>query len=230
MKLFSKLAVAATMLWATNASAQTAEEIIAKNIEAMGGAAKLETLNSAKQSGTMSTQGMEIPMEFQIVHNVGFRMDVEVMGTSNYQVANKTQAAMFFPVQGMTEPKMEEAEGVEAAQGSLNLRGLLGYKERGLVITFEGADKLDGADVLKLKVTKKDKVSTYFIDAKTFRLSKTVSTNSAGAEMESTFSDYKQNKDGYWFAYTIKTSGMPAPVTYTNIDTNVKIDESIFKP
>jgi hypothetical protein len=230
MKLFSKLAVAATMLWATNATAQTAEEIIAKNIEAMGGAAKIATLTSVKQSGTLSVQGMEIPMQFQIVHNVGFRLDVEVMGTSNYQVANKTQAVRFFPVQGMTEPVSEDAAGVEAAQSSFYLHGLLGYKERGLEITFDGTEKLDGADVLKLKVAKKEQVSTYYLDAKTYRVSKIASKTTEGKDIESTFSDYKQNKDGYWFAYTAQSAGMPAPITYTNIDTNVKIDESVFKP
>jgi hypothetical protein len=230
MKLFSKLAVAATMLWATNASAQTAEEIIAKNIEAMGGAAKIATLTSAKQSGTLSVQGMEIPMEFQIVHNVGFRLDAEVMGTSNYQVANNKEAVVFFPAQGMTEPKMEDSAGVEAAKSSFNLQGLLGYKERGLTITFDGTDKLDGAEVLKLKVAKNEKVSIYYIDAKTYRISKISSINSEGKNGETTFADYKQNKDGYWFAYTIQNAGMPAPVNFSNIDTNVKIDESVFKP
>jgi len=42
-----------------------------------------------------------------------------------------------------------------------------------------------------------------------------------------TFSDYKQNADGYWFAYTFVG---PRGVThYNNIVTNVPVDESIFK-
>ena len=50
-----------------------------------------------------------------------------------------------------------------------------------------------------------------------------------GTEMdvETVFTDYKQNADGYWFAYTTATPN--GPITFDKIDTNVKVDESIFK-
>jgi hypothetical protein len=42
-----------------------------------------------------------------------------------------------------------------------------------------------------------------------------------------TFADYKQNADGYWFAYSVTT--MQGTITYDKISTNVPVDESIYK-
>jgi hypothetical protein len=45
--------------------------------------------------------------------------------------------------------------------------------------------------------------------------------------METSFADYKQNADGFWFPYSMTT--MNGTITYEKIETNVKVDESIFK-
>jgi hypothetical protein len=234
MNMFKTMAVAAGIFTASFSQAQTADEIIAKNIEAMGGATKLAALTSVKQSASMSVQGLDIPMEFQIVHGKGYRMDVEVMGTSNYMVANPTAVSSFFPIQQMTEPKAEDAEGIEAAKNLYDLQGFYGYKEKGWEVSFDGKEKVDGAEMLKLKVVKAKKTSTYFLDASTYRVAKIVSMGKSmqggeEKEMESTFSDYKQDKNGYWFAFSVQNGGMPAAMTFTSIESNVKIDESIFK-
>jgi hypothetical protein len=46
-------------------------------------------------------------------------------------------------------------------------------------------------------------------------------------DMETSFSDYKQNADGYWFAYT--TTNMQGTITFDKTESNVKVDEAIFK-
>ena len=61
MKMFKKLLFACLTFATLNVSAQTADEIVAKYIEAMGGAAKIASLNSVKKTGTMSVQGMDFP-------------------------------------------------------------------------------------------------------------------------------------------------------------------------
>jgi outer membrane lipoprotein-sorting protein len=234
MKILRTLALGISVLISQFAHAQTAEEIIAKNIEAMGGAEKIASLKSVKQTASMNVQGMEIPFNFQISHGKGFRMDIEAMGTSNYQVNDNTSGSRFFPIQQMSEPKVYSPEEVESAKASFDLHGLYGYKEKGWVVTFDGKDKVDGADAFKLKVERNKETSIYYIDVKSYRVSKVSSKvkgeNGEESDVDITYSDYKQNKDGYWFAYTMQNGGMPAPVTYSEIETNVAIDENIFKP
>lgn len=232
--MFKKLLFAGLAFACLNVSAQTADEIIAKNIEAMGGAAKLATLNTIKRTGNMSMQGMDIPMVFTVSHMKGFRLDVEMMGTSNYQVITPEKATRFFPIQQMTEPEVKEGEEVKEMQGALDIRGnMLNYKEKGTIVELIGKEKIDGGEAFKIKVTRKDgKTSFNFYDATTFRLSKTIAKgkgqDGVETDQETPFSDYKQNADGFWFAYT---SSLPmGPITFEKIETNIKVDETIFKP
>ena len=65
---------------------------------------------------------------------------------------------------------------------------------------------MDNAEAYKLKLTlKSGKVVTYFLDAKTYFLIKTASKQNVQGEemdMETTFADFKQNADGFWFPYS----------------------------
>ena len=233
MKKIKNLLLATFALTTLNVAAQTADEIIAKNIEAMGGAAKITSLKTVKKTGNLSTQGMDIPMVFTVSQMKGFRLDVEVMGTSNYQIVTPEKAFMFFPIQQMTEPKEMDAETVKGMQATLDIQGsLINYKEKGSTVEFIGNEKIDGVDAYKLKLTgKSGKSAFYFIDVKTNRIVKTSSkaTGPDGVEMEvvSTYSDYKQNADGYWFAYA--TTMPQGPVVFEKIETNIAVDETIFK-
>lgn len=233
MKRIKILLLATFALTTLNAVAQTADEIIAKNIEVMGGVTKITSLKTVKKSGSLSMQGMDIPMVFTVSQMKGFRVDVEVMGTSNYQIVTPEKAFMFFPVQQMTEPKEMDAETVKGMQSALDIQGaLVNYKEKGSSVEFVGNEKVDGADTYKLKVTSKSgKTAFYFIDVKTNRLTKTSSKAAGpdGVEMdvEATYSNYKQNADGYWFAYGTTTP--QGPVVFDKIESNVAVDENIFK-
>jgi hypothetical protein len=235
MKMFKKLLFAGLAFATLNVSAQTADEIVAKNIEAMGGAAKLATLTSVKKTATMSAQGQDFPGTITIDHMKGFRLDLEIMGTSNYQIITPTKTSMFFPIQQMTEPKAGTDEEIKEAQGALDIHSALyNYKENGTTVELVGDDKVDGADAYKLKVTKKSgKSSFYLIDKKSNRVVKTISKGKGpdGTEqdVETPYGDYKQNADGYWFAYTTSMQGGMVAVTFEKIETNIKVDESIFK-
>jgi hypothetical protein len=234
MKMFKKLLFAGLAFATLSVSAQTADEIVAKNIEAMGGAAKLATLTSVKMSGTMSAQGQDFPITFTTVHQKGVRIEFEIMGTSNYYVANAEKGFVFMPIAQMQEPKEMEADQYSSFVKQMNLQGAFtNYKEKGTKIELAGTEKVDGAEADKLKATNKEgKTTTYFIDKKTSRLVKTIGTgkgpDGTEMEMETTFSDYKQNEGGYWFAYSTTTPN--GPLTFEKIETNVKVDESIFKP
>ena len=233
MKRIKTFLIAALALTTLNVGAQPADEIIAKNIEAMGGAAKIGALTSVKRSGNLSAQGMDIPVVMTTAHMKGMRLDIEVMGTSNYQIITPDKGFMFFPIQQMTEPKELNAEMVKSAQSQLDLQGpLFNYKEKGNIVEYIATEKVEGSDAYKLRLTSKSgNIIYYFIDTKSNRVVKTSgkSKGPEGAEVdfETIYSDYKQNADGYWFAYASTTP--QGPMTFDKIETNVKVDENIFK-
>ena len=229
MKMLKNLLAAAFVFTAFSAGAQTADEIVAKNVDAMGGAAKLTTLNSVKFSGSMSAQGQDIPITITKVNMKGMRLDIDLMGTSNYQIITPDKGYMFFPIQGMTDPKELDADMVKAAQTQLDVQGaLFNYKEKGSMVEYVGTEK----DVYHLKLTDKNgKIVHYFIDTKTNRVSKTSGKakgpDGQDMDVETSYADWKQNGDGYWFPYS--TTTMQGPITYDKVESNIKVDESIFK-
>jgi hypothetical protein len=235
MKMFKKLLFAGLVFTTLSVSAQTADEIVAKNIEAMGGVAKLATLTSVKRTGTASAQGQDFPITMTTLHMKGFRMDLEIMGTSNYQIITPERSSMFFPIQQMTEPKEGTPEEVKEAQGAVNVHNsLYDYKAKGSTVELEGNDKVDGADVYKLKLTKKDgKITFYFIDKKTNRIvkssSKAKGPDGTEQDSETPYGDYKQNADGFWFPYSTALQNGMVTIVFEKIESNVKVDESIFK-
>jgi len=232
MKSVKLFFLAAALSAGIGVTAQTADEIVDKNIAAMGGKEKLATLTSVRLTGSMSTQGMDIPLTITRAHQMGMRVEFEVMGTSNYQIANTKEGWTFMPIQGMTSPVQMEEEQYKSFAGQLDVQGIFyNYKEKGTTIEYIGTEKVDGAEAYNLKVTlKSGKVSNYYIDTKTNFLIKTSSKVNAGGEeveVSNTYSNYKTNADGYMFPYS--SASMQGPITFDKIETNIKVDESLFK-
>ena len=233
MKIIKKLLAATLVFTSFAASAQTVEEIVSKNMAAMGGVDKIKTLSSAKKSGTITTPNGDFPLTFTITHGKGFRLDMEIMGTSNYQIVTPEKGSIFFPIQGNTEPQEFDAEKLQSSQGQLDLQGgLCDYKAKGNAVELVGTEKVDGADAYKLKLTKKSgKVVLYYVDTKSNFVIKVSSVQKApdggDKEINNGYSDYKQNKDGFWFAYTNDSPN--GKIVFDTIESNVKVDENIFK-
>src|SRR5436190_2180733 len=61
-------------------NAQTADEIIQKYTNAMGGLDNFKKIKTAKLTGTVTTQGNDLPITVQIINGRAMRTDVEVMG------------------------------------------------------------------------------------------------------------------------------------------------------
>lgn len=230
MKTLKTLFVATATLFASAAMAQTVDEIINKNITAMGGASKLATLKTVKMEGNMNTQGIDVPLTITKKHLAGLRLDLEIMGTSNYQLANTTKGWVFMPVMQHTEPQEMTAEQHKSVQSQFDVQGpLFNYKEKGYTAEYAGTEKVDGKDAHKLKVVKSGNTVYYFVDATSNFIIKTASKISAqGQEMdvETKLADYKQNAEGYWFPYTnVTTQGT---ITFDKISANVPVDDKIF--
>ena len=220
------------MIFAQFAHAQTVDDVIGKNILAMGGKEKLATLNSFRMEGNLSYQGMDIGITVTRLHNTGFRTDISVMGTGNYQIVTASTGTVFMPVFGQSSPQDMPGEEYKAGQITLDLHGTLAdYAQKGIQVELVGKETIDGIECNKLKATFKNGNNTnYFIDTKTDRLYKTTTkgiVNGEEVEIFTIYTNYKQNADGYWFAYT--TTNSRGETNFDKIDTNIKVDESIFK-
>ena len=110
---------------------------------------------------------------------------------------------------------------------------ILAQKE-GSRIELVSKEKLDGADVFLLKVSKSDgEESQVYISATTYFIVKTsgkIKANGQEVDSEISYSNYKA-VDGLFFPYTIETAspmGGMMTVDTVSIEINPAIDEAIF--
>ena len=147
--------------------AQTADEIIAKNIEAHGGAAKLKAIQSMKITAKIEVgPGMEAPavMYESRPHNV--RREFTFQGMTAVMAYDGKDGWQIMPFQGKKDAELMPADDRDDIADDADLDGqLMDYAAKGNKVEFLGKDKLEGTDVYKLKVTLKDgAVQTYYID------------------------------------------------------------------
>ena len=220
------------MVFAQFAHAQTADEIIDKYIDAIGGKEKMLAIKTLKMEGSLNVQGMDIGITNTISNGVGSRTDISVPGMGEgFQIMTPTKGWSFMPFQGQASPEEVNEDQVKAGQGGLDLQSpLLNYKEKGNTVELLGKEKAEGAECYKLKLTSKaGKVTTVFINTITYYRVKTVSTvnnNGEETEMETTYSDFKKISEGYVFAFS--STNIRGTIIYSAIEVNKPVDESIF--
>jgi hypothetical protein len=220
------------MVFAQFTQAQTVDDVIDKNITVMGGKEKLASLKSVKMEGNLSVMGNDVALVITTLHGVGMRADISVMGTENYQIITPAKGTVFMPVQGMSEPAPMPEDQLKSATAQLDLQGaLFNYKDKGSTVILIGKETVDGEECYNIKLTNKmGTVTNYFISTKTnFKVKSTGKRiiNGEETEVANTYSNYRQNADGYWFPYS--TTNAQGTTEFSKIETNITVDESIFK-
>ncbi len=230
MKILKILLASVFVFFSFAASAQSTDEIVNKYVNAMGGAEKLSSLKTVKMEGNMSTQGIDVALTLTKKHLAGLRLDLDIMGTSNFQMATPTKGWVFMPVMQQTEPQEMDAEQLKSVQGQMDIQGsLFNYKEKGYTLESMGTEKVDGKDAHKLKLVKGGKEVFYFVDAASGLLLKTVTKVAAqGTEtdVENVFDDYRKNAEGYMFPY--KNTNAQGVITFDKISANIPVDDKLF--
>jgi outer membrane lipoprotein-sorting protein len=234
-KTFAWLLVAG--LTGAAAWAQTADEIIEKHLQAMGGKEKLKAVQSERITGKMMMgQGMEAPFTMEMARPNKMRMEFTIQGMTGVQAFDGKTAWAVMPFMGKTEPEAMPDEETKRMEEQADIDGLLmDYKEKGRQVEYAGKEDLEGTPVHKLKVTQKNgDVVFVYIDAEQFlQLKQAGKTKIRGQEVESeiTFGDFK-TVEGLVFPHSIeqKAAGMPGGMvmTISKIEVNPGLADSQF--
>ena len=83
-------------------TAQTADEIIDKYINAIGGKENWKKINSMVVEGMVEVQGLEIPYKMQVVNNKGMRSDAEFQGNKIIDILTPDKGWSQNPLSGKT--------------------------------------------------------------------------------------------------------------------------------
>ena len=212
--------------------AQTADEIINKYVDAIGGKDKLEQIKTVTITNTIQAMGNEGPSTTQIINGKAFRMDYEINGQKTTQVYTDKGGWQINPFMGATTAQPLPEEMYKQSKGQMFFSPLYNYAARGNKVELLGKD----GNSYKLKITNVDSVETIaYLDATTYYLTKiTRQTNFMGQSMELSvsFSNFKKTDFGITvpFSTEINYGGQFAITSnITKIEFNTTIDPAIFE-
>ncbi len=237
MRKFSLLTTFLVLL-ASVVSAQTVDEIIAKNIQARGGMDKIKSVETIRSSGTMSMGGgMEAPGSMVQKRPDMARLEFTVQGLTAVQAYDGKTAWQIMPFMGKKDAEPMSADDRKDIEENADIDGpLVDYKSKGHQVELLGKDKVEGTDAYKLKVTLKNgDVITMYLDADSFLEIKEETkrmVRGTEREVESVIGDYKE-VNGLMFPFAIE-SGVKGgqekqTLTLSKIEINTPVDNSIFK-
>jgi hypothetical protein len=201
--------VLAAGLMAIAAGAETADGLVAKNIQARGGG-KLRAVKTVRLSGTLTVEGAaprQLVIEFEPrAHKV--RMEVTAKGVADIRVYDGTAGWAMLGSEGAHQATKLSGEALKDMKSTADFHGgLFDYAEKGNKVEYLGHDELAGTAVDKLELSEANgDVSTIYLDAKTHLELEEQSTRSKDdrtTELTNTYSDYRQ-VEGLTLPFTIK--------------------------
>src|SRR6478609_3752067 len=226
---------------AVSASAQDAQSLVAKNLEARGGAAALAAIKN------ISFEGRTIfPGDFEVTYKetraragtgTADRVDFGVQGLNITQGFDGRDGWRINPLQGRKDAeKMSADEARSMADNALIEGPLLFARSDGSRIDYLGRDDFDGTLAYKLKVTQKDGDEfTYWLDPDTLleiKVDETRKIRGAETTSETELGDYEKVA-GVYFPMSVEswTLGQPNQRTRTIIASgaaNTGVADSYF--
>jgi hypothetical protein len=231
-------ALAALIICAADAPAQTADEIVAKYIKTEGGMDKIEALKSLRRTGRFNGGGGFEAVIVEENKRPGFvRQEFSIQGLTGVTAYDGGKGWKIEPWNGKKDAEpLGEEEMREIVEDS-DLEGpLVNYKQKGVRVEYVGTDEVEGSAAYKLKVTRPDgDVFIYYMDADYYvpiKIESKRTIRGEEQESETLLGDYKQ-VNGWYLPFSVesgpKGSQNKSKVTYDKIEANVAIDDSRFR-
>ena len=237
MRVVLKVALGILCLTAL-ASAQTAEELVAKNIQARGGLEKIKAVNTIRMAGKIYVSGFYAMIEVEKKRNNFLRQNFTVQGMTQVQAYDGSTGWQIQPFGGRKDPELMGEDDMRELMEESDIDGpLVDYQAKGNKIEYLGHDTVDGDDVYQLKVTLKNgDVIYYYLDPDTYleiKREKQQFIRGSVRETEENLGSYKQVA-GVYYPYSIEVGvkndpSQHAVITVENIEVNIPIDDLQFK-
>jgi len=218
------------------ASAQTADELIRKNIEARGGAARLKAISTLRFVRTYGTFGANIPVTITKKREGLHRTDQALPGRPTV-IRGLDPAGAWESINGKVTRRPPDQEA-ELRELDADFDGfLVDYKSKGHTVEFVGRERAGGIDTYKLKVTlKSGAVRHVWLDANTYLERRHEGTmlmpDGKPVPVIITFADWK-DVQGVKFPFAIDEERNSFPpqtfAIYTErVEINPAVDDAVF--
>ena len=237
MKTIGQLLLLITVLFCSApVYSQTADEIISKHLDAVGGKEKLTGITSVHMEGTVEVMGTSGTTSSTVLNGKASRTQSELGGQQVVNVVTDKGGWQINQFAGISDPQAMSDEQYKAGKDQIYVEPFLNYAARGGKAELQGQEKVGDINAYKIKYTNKDSaVTTYYIDPSTFNvIQMSTVSNNMGQEVEikSTFSDFQKTDYGLVVPRSVVIDfGGQFTLTskMTKVDVNQPVDASIFE-
>ncbi|MBM3310727.1 MAG: outer membrane lipoprotein-sorting protein [Candidatus Aminicenantes bacterium] len=222
---------------AATAPAQTAQDVLAKMIDAQGGRKVLESLRDSTAKGALDLVSMGMSGSVTIYQKEPnkMRMDIEVMGTTITQATDGATAWFTNPQTGAVE-EMAGRQAEDFKRQALGFEAVLSPEKFGLSVVLKGREKIGTKEYLVLEQAFKDgPTSMIYVDPAThltFKV-KGTATDLTGAEVETeTVTEDYRKVGGTMAAHkmTVFQNGAEfVRILFTEFGFNAGLEDSLFQ-
>ncbi len=224
-------------LLSVSASAQTADEIIAKYIKTVGGMEKIQAVKTLRRTGKFNGGGgFEAAILEENKRPAMVRQEFVIQGLTGVNAYDGKTGWKIEPWQGKKDPEPLGEEELKGILEDSDLDGaLINYQQKGNKVEYVGMDQFEGTDAFKLKLTLANgDVRYYFMDTDYYvpiKIEAKRMIRGAEREFETILGDYKE-VNGWYLPHSVesgpKGSQFKQKVTYEKIEANVALDDNLF--
>lgn len=218
-------------------AAQTAEELVARNLQAKGGVEKIKAIRTLRMSGrigqgSFTAQLGRVAMAPNLVREM-----FTVQGMTQIQAYDGSAGWQISPFEGRKDPELLGEDDLRDLVEDADFYGpLVNYQAKDNRIEYLGHDTVDGDDAYKLKVTLANgDILTYYLDPDTcleIRIEKLQFIRGSVRESVTSLGSYKQVA-GVYFPFSIEAGSKQNPdgakITIDKMEANVPVNASEFK-
>ena len=225
------------VLSAFSATAQTADEIIARYLKAVGGMDKIQAVQTLRRSGKyIGGGGFEAVILQENKRDSSVREEFSLQGMTAINAFDGKTGWKIEPWNGKKDPEALGEEEMKSIVEDADFDGpLVDYKRKGNKVEFLGMDKFEGTDTYKLKVTKSNgDVYVYYLDTDFYmpiKIDTKRVVRGEEREYETALADYKL-VNGWYLAYSVEVNAKgrsdKAKYVYEKIEANVSLDDNRF--
>jgi hypothetical protein len=217
--------------------AQTADELVRKNLLAKGGVEKLKSVKSLRMTGRLQRGGFTAQVGRDAMAPDLLRETFTIQGMTEIESYDGAVGWKISPFEGRKDPEMLGEDDVRGLVNDSDFYGpLVDYQAKGNKVEYVGHDTVDGDDALKLKVTLKNgDIAYYYLDPETFleiRVEKVYFIRGAVREFFLEPGSYKMS-GGVYYPFSIevgtKQSMDRTKITFDKIEVNAPMEKKQFQ-
>lgn len=237
--LFAGLLVQSGLYAQSPAPAPTVDQLVAKNLEAKGGAGALEAIKTIRFEGRLLVNQGQVELKFsETKKRPGkVRTDAQLQGMNLVQAYNGTDGWKIFPLLGRKDPEKMSSDEAKSLVEESEIGGPLeNWKAEGKTVSYLGTEDVEGTVAHKLQVVRKNgDVSYVYLDPDYFleiRVIDQRTEQGAKLEVETDLGDYEK-VSGVYFPFSVEAGSKGSNDKQKTIiekgEANIPVDDSIFE-